>query len=66
MTTTKPVIPRIVVTARDPITGRSKSITLYETTPEEFIELITLGEGVMSFRRRANPASPRRVPQATR
>lgn len=40
MTLTKKQVKRVYVTARDPDTGESKTTTVYETTPESFIDAI--------------------------
>jgi len=40
MTLTKKQVKRVYVTARDPETGESKTTTVYETTPESFIDAI--------------------------
>lgn len=33
-------VPRVYVTATDKVNGKSKGITVYNTTPEQFIEHI--------------------------
>lgn len=39
-TTERPKVPAIRVTARDMVTGKSKTTTVYSTTPEAVIDAI--------------------------
>jgi hypothetical protein len=56
-TTEPPNAKRTLVVARDPDTGKSRSMTLYNVSPEEFIKWLTATVETAAEKRHASSAA---------